>query len=443
MSRRHRFVVWEVLSNENRFGIFFLGAAASNIGTWCQNLATILLIYRLTDSTFVVSLVSVAQFTAPALLSPLAGTVADRVDRRIILTCTQLAGSAVSCGLAIATLTGHVAVPGVLLAVVILGVVQAFQSPAQLSLAPSLVRDDHREIGLSLNSSQFNLARAIGPVVANVIVLAWGIGAAFLFNTATFFAYVVALRYLRPRRQEPARGRPRVRETLALVRSERLLVPLLLVGLVVSGATDVVTTLGPALSVSLTGSDSGTGWLITSFGAGGVVSAFVLVPWLRRFPRRLAALVAVQAMGISMIAAAPALWVCCVGSCLAGGAFLAASNRALSLVQARVPTGLLGRAMGLWIIAFIGGRPIFALLEGSMAEWAGPRIASLVIAVLVFAAALTVHLRGNRWARPREAPPVPGPAVVREQAERPVDKVMKRSAPEKARPYELRGEDES
>jgi MFS family permease len=407
-------VVWEVLSNENRFGIFFLGAAASNIGTWCQNLATVLLIYRLSDSTFVVSLVSVAQFAAPALLSPLAGTVADRVDRRIILTSTQLSGSVVSCGLAIATMTGHVAVPGVLVAVFLLGLIQSFQSPAQLSLAPLMTCDAHREIGLSLNSSQFNLARAIGPVVANMIVLGWGIGAAFLFNTATFFVYVLALQFLRPRHQEPAQGRPRVRETFALVRSERLLLPLLLVGLVVSGATDLVATLGPALSVRLTGSDSGTGWLITSFGAGAVVTAFLLVPWLRRFPRRLAALVAVQAVGIAVIAVAPVLWICCVGSCLAGGAFLAASNRALSLVQARVPAALLGRAMGLWVIAFIGGRPVFALLEGSVAELAGARLASLAVAGLVLAVATTVRLRGAGWARPREAPRTPDPAVTRE-----------------------------
>lgn len=402
---RRKPVVWEVLTNEHRFGIFFLGAASSNIGTWCQNLATILLVYRLSGSTLVVGLVSVAQFAAPALLSPFSGAVADRVDRRTILTFTQLAGSIVACGLGVATVTGHVAVPGILAAVVLLGIIQSFQSPAQLSLAPFLVSDEDREIGLSLNSSQFNLARGIGPMVASVIVLAWSVGVAFLFNAVTFFAYVLALRQIRPRPQERAVGRARVRETFALARSDRLLLRLLIVGLVVSGATDVVTTLGPAISVRATGSDSATGWLITSFGAGAVFAAFALVPWLRRFPRRLAVLVGSEAIGIAILALAPVLWVACVGSFIAGGAFLAASNRALTLVQARVPPALLGRVMGLWVIAFVGGRPLFALFEGAIAELISPWAAGLAVAALVGATAVAVRLRGAGWSGTRVVTP--------------------------------------
>lgn len=405
MTRPRKPAAWEVLTNEHRFGIFFLGAASSNIGTWCQNLATILLVYRLSESTFVVSLVSVAQFAAPALLAPFSGVVADRVDRRKILTVTQVAGSLVACGLGFATLTGNVSVPGVLAAVVVLGVIQSFQSPAQLSLAPLLVSDQDREIGLSLNSSQFNLARVIGPMVAAVIVVHWNIDVAFLFNAATFFAYVLALQFIRPRPQARAVGRPRVGETLALARSDRLLLRLLAVGLVVSGATDVVTTLGPAVSVRTTGADWGTGWLITSFGAGGVFTAFALVPWLRRFPRRLALLVGLEAVGIAAIALAPALWIACGGCFIAGGAFLAASNRALALVQGRVPPALLGRAMGLWIIAFVGGRPLFALLEGVLAELASARIAGLAAAVLVGATAVAIRLRGAGWGDQKTAVP--------------------------------------
>lgn len=388
--------MWEVLTNDHRFGIFFVGAALSNIGTWCQNLAAILLVYRLTESTMVVSLVTVAQFSAPVLLAPWAGLVADRYDRRHVLMATQLAGAVVSAGLAVATLTEHISATGALCTILLLGVCQAFQSPAQLSLTPLMTSADHRELGMSLNSSQFNLARAIGPIVANLIIVAWGIGEAFVFNTFTYFLYVIALRFVRPSRQERSVGRSRLRDTLGVVRAEPLIVPMLLVGLVISGSTDVVATLGPALSIEVTGDDGATGYLISAFGAGAVLTAFLLVPWLRRFPRRLAWTVVAQGVGVLVVAVAPGLTVAMIGFAVAGGAFLASSNRALTLVQGLVPAASLGRVMAIWILAFLGGRPLFALTEGLVDSVAGPRAAAAVVALTIFAAAAGVAITSRR-----------------------------------------------
>ncbi|MET0952839.1 MAG: MFS transporter [Aeromicrobium sp.] len=396
MRSPRRPVMWEVLTNDHRFGIFFVGAALSNIGTWCQNLAAILLVYRLTESTMVVSLVTVAQFSAPVLLAPWAGLVADRYDRRHVLMATQLAGAVVSAGLAVATLTEHISATGALCTILLLGVCQAFQSPAQLSLTPLMTSADHRELGMSLNSSQFNLARAIGPIVANLIIVAWGIGEAFVFNTFTYFLYVIALRFVRPSRQERSVGRSRLRDTLGVVRAEPLIVPMLLVGLVISGSTDVVATLGPALSIEVTGDDGATGYLISAFGAGAVLTAFLLVPWLRRFPRRLAWTVVAQGVGVLVVAVAPGLTVAMIGFAVAGGAFLASSNRALTLVQGLVPAASLGRVMAIWILAFLGGRPLFALTEGLVDSVAGPRAAAAVVALTIFAAAAGVAITSRR-----------------------------------------------
>lgn len=404
MTRVRRPVMWQVLTNSNRFGIFFLGAALSNIGTWCQNLAAILLVYRLSGSTVVVSLVTVCQFAAPVVLAPWAGYVADRFDRRQVLICTQLAGSVISAGLAVATLTQHITVAGALGTIALLGVCQAFQSPAQLSFTPLMVPPEQRELGLSLSSSQFNIARAVGPVVANVIIVTWGIGEAFLFNTVSFFAYVITLIFfVRPFPQERLTTVPRLRDTIATVRDEPLIVPLLLTGVVISGSTDLVATLGPALSTQLTGDDGATGYFLSSFGAGAVVTAFLLVPWLRRFPRRLVWTIAAQGVGVLVMAASPALWLTMVGAAIMGGAFLASSNRAVSLVQELVPAQALGRVMAVWLVAFLGGRPLFALLSGLVTHVANARVAALVVAVVLAGAALGMRRTGRRLRRLRAA----------------------------------------
>lgn len=389
--------MWEVLTNSNRFGIFFLGAALSNIGTWCQNLAAILLVYRLSDSTLVVSLVTVCQFAAPVVLAPWAGYAADRFDRRRVLICTQLVGSLISAGLATATMTGHITVVGALCTIALLGVCQAFQSPAQLSFTPLMVPPEQRELGLSLSSSQFNIARAIGPVVANAIILTWGIGEAVLFNTMSYFAYVIALIFfVRPFAQERLTEVPKMRETIDTVRAEPLIVPLLLTGVVISGSTDIVSTLGPALSMSLTGDDESTGYFLSAFGAGAVVTAFLLVPWLRRFPRRLVWTIAAQGFGILVMAVSPVLWLTMLGAAIMGGAFLASSNRAVSLVQDLVPPQALGRVMAVWLVAFLGGRPLFALLSGFITHVSSARLAALAVSLIVIAAALGVRSTGRR-----------------------------------------------
>ncbi|MET0928537.1 MAG: MFS transporter [Aeromicrobium sp.] len=393
-------VMWEVLTNSNRFGIFFVGAALSNIGTWCQNLAGILLVYRLSDSTLVVSFVTVCQFAAPVILAPWGGYAADRFDRRRVLICTQLAGSVLSACLAITTMTGHVTVVGVLFMISLLGVCQAFQSPAQLSFTPLMVPPEQRELGLSLSSSQFNIARAIGPVVANVVILKWGIGQAFLFNTFSFFAYVIALTFfVRPFAQQRLTAVPKLRETIDTVRAEPLIVPLLLTGVVISGSTDIVSTLGPALSTSLTGDDGATGYFLSAFGTGAVVTAFFLVPWLRRFPRRLVWTIAAQSVGVLLMAVSPVLWLTMVGAAIMGGAFLASSNRAVSLVQSLVPPQSLGRVMAVWLVAFLGGRPVFALLSGLVTHVASARVAALIISLVLAASALAMLSTARRLRR--------------------------------------------
>lgn len=396
----------EVLTGPGRFGVFFAGAALSNIGTWCQNLAAVMLVYRLSESVFLVGLVSFAQYLAPVLLATTGGALADRFDRRTVITATQLGGAVISGALAVATLTDHVTVELVLGAVFLLGVAHALQTPSQLSLAPLLVREDQREFALSLNSTQFNVARVIGPIVANFLIVSFGIGEAFLFNTISFLAYMLALRFLRPLVSVPRAVRPRMRDTVALVRATRVVIPLLVVAALISGTTDVMTTLSPAFSVDLVGDDSVTGWFISAFGAGAVLTAFFVLPWIRRFRRRLFWIVCVQALGLALLAAAWNLPVALIGMALQGAAFLAGSNRALTIVQNLVPHEVLGRVMALWTIAILGGRPLFALIDGTVAEVAGPRSAAAVMAALALVGAGVA-----RWLTAR---------TTREAAERPV-----------------------
>lgn len=386
---RGRPLVWVVMANRHRFGVFFAGSALSNIGTWCQNIAGILVIYRLTGSTLMVGLVTVAQFAAPVLLAPWSGIVADRCDRRRILTLSQLGGAAVSALLALAALTGQASVPLVLGALAALGIFQAFQSPAQLALVPLLVTPSQREMGLSLGSMQFNLARVIGPIVASGIIVLWDVWVAFAFNAASYFAYVIALAVIRPAEQGRLKDVPRLRHTLDALRADKMIFPLLLVGLISSGATDAINTLGPGLSGRISGDDQAVGLFVSAFGAGAVLSGLLLVPALQTVPRRLPWTLAAQGLGLLLFIFAPSVGLAMLGAAISGAGFLASSNRALAMVQQRAAPAVLGRITAVWLMAFLGGRSLFAAGGGLLASRFDLRISGVFSAALV---ALTVVL---------------------------------------------------
>src|SRR5579872_1076140 len=83
------------------FRLFFIGQSISNTGNWLTNVALTLLVLRLTESGFAVGVLSAFQYGPILFLSPYAGAVADRVDKRRLLLWTQSLEMGQSVGLAI------------------------------------------------------------------------------------------------------------------------------------------------------------------------------------------------------------------------------------------------------------------------------------------------------------------------------------------------------
>src|SRR5437868_326848 len=95
---------WRLLGNRN-FGPYFAGNLLSNCGTWFQNLAQSILVYRLTNSILLVGVVNFAQFAGVFVLSPWSGRAADHFDRRKLLVVTQIAAFGVTAGMAVLSAT--------------------------------------------------------------------------------------------------------------------------------------------------------------------------------------------------------------------------------------------------------------------------------------------------------------------------------------------------
>ena len=175
------------------FWPYFAGNLLSNCGTWFQNIAQAILVYRLTHSTFLVGVVNFAQFVGVFLLAPWAGSAADRFDRRRMLVVTQIVAISVTALLAVLQSTGRATTPVVIGLALLLGLTVAFAIPAIQAMVPDLVGPEDLAPAMAMSSLTFNLARAVGPVVGALVVAHWGIAVAFGLNSLSYLGLIGGL----------------------------------------------------------------------------------------------------------------------------------------------------------------------------------------------------------------------------------------------------------
>jgi MFS family permease len=396
------------LLSDRVYGPFFLGNLVSNCGNWIHNVAAAVVVFELTGSALAVGAVSGCLWAGSLVLQPWAGALTDRYDRRRML----IAGQAVALLGALAIAVPSVAVgtedlPGpwpIYLGTLVIGVGVAFSMPAMQALTPALVADRDLDQAIALNGVSFNLARALGPAVAGLILLEADASLAFAVNVVTFAVLIVVLAAIRPRfSQELPRGDPSVRAGLRWVREDRRAIVLLATMVAVGFATDPVNTLTPPIADLLGGGSGLVGLMVTGFGSGAVAAAFG-VEWIReRFGRQragsggLALLgVAIAAFGFSPVAAYAV-----AALALAGAGFIVAITSVTAQLQERVPDVLRGRVLALWGVAFLGTRPLSALIDGGIADLASPRAAAVAMAAMALAAALLQGREAERPAAPR------------------------------------------
>jgi MFS family permease len=378
------------------FGPYFVGNAVSSSGTWFQNLAAALLVYRLTGSELLLGVLNFAQFAAVIVLAPWTGSAADRFDRRKLLFLTQIWATSLSALLAVLAWSGHAGAAVVIAISLALGVGSAFSSPAQQAFVTQLVSRDDLRSAVALNSMTFNLARAIGPALAAVCVATLGIPAAFAINSASYLVLAAVVVHVRPRAsRRAARGEASLREALSLVRHDSSLLALLIVVAAVGFASDPINTLAPAFANAFGYRDVVGGYIIGGFGAGAVVAALALAG--RTMTRRhLIVALLLCVLGIGGFARSPWLVLGLPLVALGGFGYLVSNTTATARIQLEVADHQRGRIMALWSIAFLGLRPIASLTDGAIAAAAGVRVAGVVLMLPALAAAGLLVRRERR-----------------------------------------------
>lgn len=373
---------------------YFLGQSTSLIGTWMQAVAQSWLVLQLTHSATDIGIVVALQTLPTLILGPYAGVVADRVDKRKLLMVLQGLMGVQAAVLSLMTFQHDASFAVLSLLALILGINNCFENPVRQSFILEMVGAAELRNAVSLNSTMVNVARAIGPAVAGVMIASVGEAWCFALNALSFVAVVLSLVTMDVAALSPAPPTPRakgqMRQGLTYVaQSPQLYVPLCMMGLVGSLAYEFQVSLPSMVQTVYHGRSLAYGEMTSAMGLGAVVGGLVTA---QRGRTGTSALVRTSAMfGLTMALAAlmPDIYLDYGAMALVGYysvAFISSGNSTLQLAFA---PEMRGRVMALWAVAFLGSTPIGGPLIGWIIEQSSPRVGlgvgafSCVVAALI------------------------------------------------------------
>ncbi len=378
------------------FRLFYVGQGVSQIGTWLQLIATSWLVYRLSDSTFMLGLAAFALQIPFLFLAPIAGVYVDRLDRRrVLLTTNTVAALQATVMFALVAL-GHVEAWHLVAGNLVLGIVNACDAPARQSILIELVggKSDLPN-AIALNSGMMNSARFIGPLLGGALIASLGERWGFGVNALSYLFVLTALAKIRssaPPRRPSERGL--LRQLTAGARYAYGFLPTrcaLLLLTAMSLTVHSYAALMPWFAREVFHGDSSMLGMLLAAGALGAVSGLVylaLRPDIRGLLRLAGLMAAVGGGGLFAFSFSTTLWAALPALYFVGMGSLLVAASANTVLQSIVPDELRGRVAALYVVSFLGVSPLGALATGWVSERFGPPHTLAASGLLAVAAAM-------------------------------------------------------
>jgi MFS family permease len=395
------------------FRIFFLGQGVSQFGTWLQLIATSWLIYRLTGSAFLLGLATFALQLPFLVLAPVAGVWVDRLNKRKVLLATNTIACVQAAAMLALVASGRIEPWHLIAGNAVLGLVNAFDSPARQSFLIELIGGARQDLpnAIAFQSMLMNGARFVGPMIGGAVIALWGEVWGFGLNCASYLAVLAALATMRvvPRVAEQAEA-GMLAQLAAGFRWAYGFLPsrsMLLLLTAVSIGTQPYQSLAPYFARDVFGGDSQTLGVLIGAGGMGAVSGMLYLA-LRPTVRGLLTIIgyAAAAAGVALIGFAytPQLWPALALVYVTGMGIMLTAGATNTVLQTIVEDRLRARVAAIYIMSFLGMSPLGALAAGWAAQHVGPPAALAAGGALAFGAAC-VYLARLRQIR-REIRPV-------------------------------------
>lgn len=361
------------------YRLYFIGQGISLIGTWMQNIALSWLVYRLTDSVFLLGLVGFTSNFPTFVLAPFTGVLSDRYNRLRIMTLAQLFFMLQALAMTLLVLFNLVEVWHIIALSIMFGIISAFDAPARQSLVIDLI-DDPKNLGnaIALNSALFNGARLVGPAIAGLTIAAVGEGFSFLINTVSYFAVIGALLMVKlppVKRQveDPDFTRSFAEGFRYTFRTVPIRVLILLLAVLSLFGFPFIVLLPAYAKEILHGGSETLGFLMSGLGAGALTGAIIMAARKTIIGLGKVITLHVVILGVAIIMASfvEHIILSLIFLYFGGVSMILSLAAVNTMIQSLADEDKRGRVMSFYAMALMGTMPIGNLIGGSLASTIG------------------------------------------------------------------------
>jgi MFS family permease len=386
------------------FRLLWFGHSFTSIAFWMDQVTRGWLIYELTDSALQLGLVRGVQAVPTLLLSPIAGSAADRYSRKTQILIAQVIDGLMFAALALLIITGQIHPWHVYATAFGMAAVQTFQQPARAAMIADVVPSSHLTNAIGLNSIIFNVARSTGPALAGVLIAHFGTAGSFATQAGFYLMATIWTLRLRPTGRTSAASRGRsvhgASFTSSIIEGWKFswknveVRTALLVVMLASLFIVPFTTLLPVFARDiLEVGATGQGLLLTGMGVGALGSAVIIAWFGDRMPRGLFMLAGVTLYGLSVVlfSASPWFQVSILLMVIIGFANVCSHALVQTVIQTYSPSEFRGRTMSIFhmsnVVLTVG-----SIFIGTLASLWGARWAVALMGLAGALAMIAIHL---------------------------------------------------
>jgi len=390
---------FEALRHRN-YRLYWLGNVVSFIGDWLDQIALNWLVISTTGDPIMLGLVNLGRGLPIMLFAMFGGVIADRVDRRTMLICTQFLAMTVAIGLACTVAFFDASIWLILLLATCRGLIVAFNMPARNSLIYQLVPRNAVASAVSLNSVTMNMAKIIGPLASAAIIASLGVTACFIAN-AVSFTFVMAMLMLidLPAQKVERRAESLVQSLVggfAYMKTEPVLLMLVAVALVPTFFCQPYMQFLSVFSAQVFDAGASGFGIMTAIAAAGSICGGLLASRVQREARRGSIMLIFMgcfAIALVLFSAAPNIYVAIPILFAAGAMHIAYNSSNDTILQLVVDDAYRGRVLASLFMTR-GLMPVGTATMALLAAAVGPRLALGLMSsvVLVFALVLWIWM---------------------------------------------------
>lgn len=383
------------------YALFFYGQSISQIGTWMQRTAVSWVIYSITHSATMLGFAVFAQQFPSFLFSLLGGITSDRYDRRRILLITQSISLIQSVLLAILTFTNHYVIWQILSLSILLGIVNAFDTPARQPMVHELVSNkEDITNALALNSAIVNIARLIGPALSGIVLQSFGAHTCFLLNAFSFLAVITSLLLIKLPPFVPPATKKKVMTELSegfryLQQTPRIGIVILLLMCMAMFVLPYDTLMPVFAKVIFNGNARTFGYITSAVGLGSIVASFLLASLKKSTDLTTILLISIVILGLGLLGFSfcTSFYWAILFAVIIGFASMIPMTAGLTIIQIEAASHMRGRMMSYIAFAYFGMLPLGSLLAGIASQ----KISAPVTMLLQGAIAIIIALVFSRY----------------------------------------------